>query len=131
MIYFWSKYNNIRMKKKQPKDVIEPVKEKTENNESFKAIFDDLLPENQIFTKPEENIIEDQIPINKSEKEIIEDSKFEDNKDVVPKENLSSENEVDKIHETKFKKKTIREKLKNKNSLKDAIIMKEILDRKY
>ena len=118
-------------KKKQPKDVIEPVKEKTENNESFKAIFDDLLPENQIFTKPEENIIEDQIPINKSEKEIIEDSKFEDNKDVVPKENLSSENEVDKIHETKFKKKTIREKLKNKNSLKDAIIMKEILDRKY
>ena len=157
MIYFWSKYNNIRMdfsdfsefigplifgliawlsnyfgkKKKQPKDVIEPVKEKTENNESFKAIFDDLLPENQIFTKPEENIIEDQIPINKPEKEIIEDSKFEDNKDAVPKENLSSENEVDKIHETKFKKKTIREKLKNKNSLKDAIIMKEILDRKY
>ena len=39
--------------------------------------------------------------------------------------------ETDNKPLSKIKKKSIREKLKNKNGLKEAIIMKEILDKKY
>jgi len=153
MVYFWSKYNNIRMdfsdfsefigpiifgliawlsnyfgkKKKQPKDVLDTDKKLNENKESFKTIFDNLIPEKEFISKSEENIIEDKSPILNHPDELIKDYKINN---VDPVEDLSIEKEEIKYPKIKNKK-TIREKLKSRDSLKDAIIIKEILDRKY
>ena len=157
MIYFWSKYNNIRMdfsdfsdfigpiifgliawlsnyfgkKKKQPKDIIESEKKKSDNNENFNAIFDDMTSNNDFFTISDENIIDEKTRIKIPDEIKLVDNKSEHIKEVKSEENVPIKKEKVKINKLKFKKITIKEKLKNKNSLKDAIILKEILDRKY
>lgn len=157
MIYFWSKYNNIRMdfsdfsdfigpiifgliawlsnyfgkKKKQPKDIIESEKKKSDNNENFNAIFDDMTSNNDFFTISDENIIDEKTRIKIPDEIKLVDNKSEHIKEVKSEENVPIKKEKVKINKLKFKKITIKEKLKNRNSLKDAIILKEILDRKY
>lgn len=157
MIYFWSKYNNIRMdfsdfsdfigpiifgliawlsnyfgkKKKQPKDIIESEKKKSDNNENFNVIFDDMTSNNDFFTISDENIIDEKTRIKIPDEIKLVDKKSEHIKEVKSEENVPIKKEKVKINKLKFKKITIKEKLKNRNSLKDAIILKEILDRKY
>ena len=157
MIYFWSKYNNIRMdfsdfsdfigpiifgliawlsnyfgkKKKQPKDIIESEKKKSDNNENFNVIFDDMTSNNDFFTISDENIIDEKTRIKIPDEINLVEKKSELLKEVKSEENVPIKKEKVKINKLKFKKITIKEKLKNRNSLKDAIILKEILDRKY
>ena len=157
MIYFWSKYNNITMdfsdfsefigpiifgliawhsnyfskKKKPPKDGERDNINQNENDKTFQSIFDDFNKEKEVFSKLEENVISDEVF---AEREIIQEEVKEQTiepKEVEKEPKILTNPETDNKPLSKIKKKSIREKLKNKNGLKEAIIMKEILDKKY
>jgi hypothetical protein len=157
MIYFWSKYNNITMdfsdfsefigpiifgliawlsnyfgkKKKPSKDVQRDNINQNENEKTFQSIFDDFNKEKEVFSKQEENVISDEVF---AEREIIQEEVKEQTiepKEVEKEPKILTNTETDNKPISKIKKKSIREKLKNKNGLKEAIIMKEILDKKY
>ena len=157
MIYFWSKYNNITMdfsdfsefigpiifgliawlsnyfgkKKKPPKDGERDNINQIENDKTFQSIFDDFNKEKEVFSKQEENVISDEAF---AEREIIQEEVKEQTiepKEVEKEPKILTNTETDNKPISKIKKKSIREKLKNKNGLKEAIIMKEILDKKY
>ncbi len=156
MIYFWSKYNNITMdfsdfsefigpiifgliawlsnyfskKKKPSKDGVRDKYNQNENDKTFQSIFDDFNKEKEVFSK-EENVISDEVF---AEREIIQEEVKEQTiepKEVEKEPKILTSTETNNKTISKIKKKSIREKLKNKNGLKDAIIMKEILDKKY
>ena len=157
MIYFWSKYNNITMdfsdfseiigpiifgliawlsnyfgkKKKSPKDGERDNINQIENDKTFQSIFDDFNKEKEVFSKQEENVISDEAF---AEREIIQEEVKEQTiepKEVEKEPKILINTETDNKPISKIKKKSIREKLKNKSGLKEAIIMKEILDKKY
>ena len=157
MIYFWSKYNNITMdfsdfsefigpiifgliawlsnyfgkKKKSSKDGQRDNINQNENEKTFQSIFDDFNKEKEVFSKQEENVISDEVF---AEREIIQEEVKEQTiepKEVEKEPKILTNTETDNKPVSKIKKKSIREKLKNKNGLKEAIIMKEILDKKY
>ena len=156
MTYFWSKYNNITMdfsdfsefigpiifgliawlsnyfgkKKKPSKDGVRDNDNQNENNKTFQSIFDDFNKEKEVFSKQEENVISDEVF---AEREIIQEEVKETikPKEIEKEPKILTKTETDNKPISKIKKKSIREKLKNKNGLKEAIIMKEILDKKY
>ena len=157
MTYFWSKYNNITMdfsdfsefigpiifgliawlsnyfskKKKPSKDGVQDNDNQNENNKTFQSIFDDFNKEKEVFSKKEESIISDEVF---AEREIIQEEVKEETikpKEIEKEPKILTKTETDNRPISKIKKKSIREKLKNKNGLKEAIIMKEILDKKY
>jgi len=157
MIYFWSKYNNITMdfsdfsefigpiifgliawlsnyfgkKKKPSKDGVRDNDNQNENNKTFQSIFDEFNMEKEVFSKQEENVISDEVF---SEREIVQEEVKDQTmepKEVEKESKILTKTETDNKPISKIKKKSIREKLKNKNTLKEAIIMKEILDKKY
>ncbi len=157
MIYFWSKYNNITMdfsdfsefigpiifgliawlsnyfgkKKKPSKDGVQDNDNQNENNKTFQSIFDDFNKEKEVFSKKEESIISDEVF---TEREIIQEEVKEETikpKEIEKEPKILTKTDTDNRPISKIKKKSIREKLKNKNGLKEAIIMKEILDKKY
>ena len=164
MIYFWPKYNNIRMdfsdfsefigpiifgliawlsnyfgKKKKPSKK-DPVIEK--NPSSFSNPFEQLYEKyekevNKIKEtdndKIENNIINDEItkPIDQTQE--IEREKVIQEVEEIKEPNISSFNSknINRPSKTTKSKNSIRSKLKNKKGLKEAIVLKEILDRKY
>ena len=157
MIYFWSKYNNITMdfsdfsefigpiifgliawlsnyfgkKKKPTKDGVRDKDNQNENNKTFQSIFDEFNMEKEVFSKQEENVISDEVF---SEREIVQEEVKDQTmepKEVEKESKILTKTETDNKLISKIKKKSIREKLKNKNTLKEAIIMEEILDKKY
>ena len=157
MIYFCSKYNNITMdfsdfsefigpiifgliawlsnyfgkKKKPSKDGMQDKDNQNENNKTFQSIFDGFNKEKEVFSNQEENVISDEVF---AEKEIFQEEEKEQIIEPIEVEKESKillKTETDNKTISKTKKKSIREKLKNKSSLKEAIIMKEILDKKY
>ena len=157
MIYFWSKYNNITMdfsdfsefigpiifgliawlsnyfgkKKKPSKENQRDNINQNENEKTFQSIFDYFNKEKEVFSKQEENVISDEVF---TEREIIQEEVKEQTiepKEVEKEPKILTNTETDNKPISKIKKKSIREKLKNKNGLKEAIIMKEILDKKY
>jgi len=132
LIAWLSNYFNKKKKtqEKQPNTI-----EKQPNNTNdlsidkiFKTAFQEINDDNKIDQKIDENI-----ELESDEKIIeVKDEKAE--KDPIVNDKLNKK-------ETSFKRKrvftkkpkeiTLSKKLKNKKSLKEAIIMKEILDRKY
>ena len=132
LIAWLSNYFNKKKKtqEKQPNTI-----EKQPNNTNdlsidkiFKTAFQEINDDNKIDQKIDENI-----ELESDEKIIeVKDDKTEE--DPIVKDKLNKK-------ETSFSRKrgiikkpkgiTLSKKLKNKNSLKEAIIMKEILDRKY
>tara|TARA_B100002052_G_scaffold260226_1_gene253287 strand:- start:1378 stop:1824 length:447 start_codon:yes stop_codon:yes gene_type:complete len=132
LIAWLSNYFNKKKKtqEKQPNTI-----EKQPNNTNdlsidkiFKTAFQEINNDNKIDQKIDENI-----ELESDEKIIeVKDEKAE--KDPIVNDKLNKK-------ETSFKRKrvftkkpkeiTLSKKLKNKKSLKEAIIMKEILDRKY
>ena len=157
MIYFWSKYNNITMdfsdfsefigpiifgliawlsnyfgkKKKPTKDAVRDKDNQNENNKTFQSIFDEFNMEKEVFSKQEENVISDEVFAEREiAQEEVKDQTMEP-KEVEKEPKILTKIETDNKPISKIKKKSIREKLKNKNTLKEAIIMKEILDKKY
>ena len=132
LIAWLSNYFNKKKKtqEKQPNTI-----EKQPNNTNdlsidkiFKTAFQEINDDNKIDQKIDENI-----ELESDEKIIeVKDEKTEE--DPIVKDKLNKK-------ETSFSRKrgiiktpkgiTLSKKLKNKKSLKEAIIMKEILDRKY
>tara|TARA_B100000287_G_scaffold168550_1_gene159044 strand:+ start:850 stop:1296 length:447 start_codon:yes stop_codon:yes gene_type:complete len=132
LIAWLSNYFNKKKKtqEKQPNTI-----EKQPNNikdisidKIFKTAFQEINDDNKIDKKIDENI-----ELESNEKIIeVKDEKTEE--DPIVKDKLNNK-------ETSFNRKrgitkkrkgiTLSKKLKNKKSLKEAIIMKEILDRKY
>ena len=144
MIYFWSKYNNITMdfsdfsefigpiifgliawlsnyfgkKKKPSKDGIQDKDNQNENNKTFQSIFDDFNKEKEVFSKQEENVISDEVF---AEREIIQEEVKEQTiepKEVEKEPKILTKTETDNKPISKIKKKSIREKLKNKKWFK-------------
>ena len=135
LIAWLSNYFNKKKKKqeKQPNTI-----EKQPNNTNdlsidkiFKTAFQEINDDNKIDQKIDENI-----ELESDEKiiEVKDENAEKAKKDPIVKDKLNKK-------ETSFSRKrgiikkpkgiTLSKKLKNKNSLKEAIIMKEILDRKY
>ena len=132
LIAWLSNYFNKKKKtqEKQPNTI-----EKQPNNTNdisidkiFKTAFQETNDDNKI-----DQIIDENIELESDEKIIeVKDEKTEE--DPIVKDKLNKK-------ETSFSRKrgiikkpkgiTLSKKLKNKKSLKEAIIMKEILDRKY
>ena len=123
--------NYFGKKKKPSKDGMQDKDNQNENNKTFQSIFDDFNKEKEVFPKQEENVISDEVF---AEREIIQEKVKEqiiEAKEVEKEPKILTKIETNNKPISKIKKKSIREKLKNKNSLKEAIIMKEILDKKY
>ena len=123
--------NYFGKKKKPSKDSIQEKDNQMENNKTFQSIFDDFNKEKEVFSKQEENILSDELFV---EKEVIQEEVKEDiiePKEVEKESEILTKVKTENKPISKIKKKSIRDKLKNKNSLKEAIIMKEILDKKY
>ncbi len=123
--------NYFGKKKKPSKDSIQEKDNQMENNKTFQSIFDDFNKEKEVFSKQEENVISDEAF---AEREIIQEEVKEQTiepKEVEKEPKILTNTETDNKPISKIKKKSIREKLKNKSGLKEAIIMKEILDKKY
>ena len=123
--------NYFGKKKKPSKDSIQEKDNQMENNKTFQSIFDDFNKEKEVFSKQEENILSDELFV---EKEVIQEEVKEDiiePKEVEKEPEILTKVKTENKPISKIKKKSIRDKLKNKNSLKEAIIMKEILDKKY
>ena len=123
--------NYFGKKKKPSKDDVRDKDNQNQNDKTFQSIFDDFNKEKEVFSKQEENVISDEVF---AEREIIQEEVKE--QDIEPKEvekepKILTKTETDNKPISKIKKKSIREKLKNKSGLKEAIIMKEILDKKY
>ena len=132
LIAWLSNYFNKKKKtqEKQPNTI-----EKQPNNTNdlsidkiFKTAFQEINDDNKIDQKIDENIELE------SDEKIIEVKDEKADKDPIVNDKLNKK-------ETSFSRKrvitkkpkeiTLSKKLKNKKSLKEAIIMKEILDRKY
>ena len=161
MIYFWSKYNNIRMdfsdfsefigpiifgliawlsnyfgKKKKPSKNDPNIEKKPSSfSNPFEKIFDEANKlKEDVSDNNEEMILKEEIikPIdqtNEIEREkVIQKVEEEESEINVPS---YKRNKVKKSNKTVETKTSIRNKLKNKKGLKEAIILKEILDRKY
>ena len=123
--------NYFGKKKKSSKDGQRDNINQNENEKTFQSIFDDFNKEKEVFSKQEENLISDEAF---AEREIIQEEVKEQTiepKEVEKEPKILTNTETDNKPISKIKKKSIREKLKNKNGLKEAIIMKEILDKKY
>ena len=123
--------NYFGKKKKAPKDDERDNINQNENDKTFQSIFDDFNKEKEVYSKQEENVISDEVF---AEREIIQEEVKEQTiepKEVEKEPKILTNTETDNKPISKIKKKSIREKLKNKNGLKEAIIMKEILDKKY
>ena len=160
MIYFWSKYNNIRMdfsdfsefigpiifgliawlsnyfgKKKKPSKNDPTIEKKPSSfSNPFEKIFDEVNKVKEgVSDNNEEIILKEEIikptdQTNEIEKEKVIHKVYEEEEINVPSYKRNKVKKTNKIVETKT---SIRNKLKNKKGLKEAIILKEILDRKY
>ena len=137
--------SNYFSKKKKP-----PVVNKTPNNEKEVSIKNELsnLYENIVSNKnDDETLINKIIPKEEKEEEKIldfteslnqdennfnkEKSNLPDNKNLNDVVDNKQEKEKFNFKKNKLSKSNIREKLKSQSGLKEAFILKEILDKKY
>ena len=137
--------SNYFSKKKKP-----PVINKTPNNEKEVSIKNELsdLYENIVSNKnDDETLINKIIPKEEKEEEKIldfteslnqdennfnkEKSNLSDNKNLNDVVDNKQEKEKFNFKKNKLSKSNIKEKLKSQSGLKEAFILKEILDKKY
>ena len=137
--------SNYFSKKKKP-----PIVNKTPNNEKEVSIKNELsdLYENIVSNKnDDETLINKIIPKEEKEEEKIldfteslnedennfnkEKSNLPDNKNLNDVVDNKQEKEKFNFKKNKLSKSNIREKLKSQSGLKEAFILKEILDKKY
>ena len=139
--------SNYFSKKKKPPSVPEiPKKEKEESlTNKFTELYENLVsPKDDkkkfnsdeiILDKEEEEILDLNEPLPSiQDKSVIKEKKFSSiDKKEPPKVILDNKQEgiIKKTKKNKLNKNRIREKLKSKNGLKEAFILKEILDKKY
>jgi len=142
--------SNYFGKKKKPSEEKGIVKEKKED--TFTSEFNDLYkkivsPENNETEKIESEMLTDEVEVD-----TIEDQKTQLVEDVLPEQQITKIKEKDEIKDEQLQEKNeddteviepgdikleekpvdkIRDKIKSKTGLKEAFILKEILDRKY
>ena len=120
----------FQKKKKKPNNTLNPTPIETKKDSESSLISDIFLEEDSIKLynpkiKEEKNVLD------------IKSDDSEDNQKLPPETDKEKYNEkLKKPEKPVFIKKTtvrdnIRDKLKNKKTLKDAFVMKEILDRKF
>ena len=142
--------SNYFGKKKKPSEEKGIVKEKKED--TFTSEFNDLYkkivsPENNETEKIESEMLPDEVEVD-----TIEDQKTQLVEDVLPEQQITKIKDKDEIKDEQLQEKIeddteviepgdikleekpvdkIRDKIKSKTGLKEAFILKEILDRKY
>ena len=139
--------SNYFSKKKKPPSVTEITKKEKEESltNEFTELYENLVsPKDDkkkfnsdeiILDKEEEEILDLNEPLPSiQDKSVIKETKFSSiDKKEPPKVILDNKQEgiIKKTKKNKLNKNRIREKLKSKNGLKEAFILKEILDKKY
>ena len=139
--------SNYFSKKKKPPSVPEITKKEKEESltNEFTELYENLVSpkeEEKKFTtdeiisdKEEEKILDLNEPLPSiQDKNIIEETKFSSINKKEPSKVISDNKQeriIKKAKKNKLNKNGIREKLKSKNGLREAFILKEILDKKY
>ena len=139
--------SNYFSKKKKPPSVTEITKKEKEESltNEFTELYENLVsPKDDkkkfnsdeiILDKEEEEILDLNEPLPSiQEKNVTKETKFSSiDKKEPPKVILDNKQAriIKKTKKNKLNKNRIREKLKSKNGLKEAFILKEILDKKY
>ena len=139
--------SNYFSKKKKPPSVTEITKKEKEESltNEFTELYENLVsPKDDkkkfnsdeiILDKEEEEILDLNEPLPPiQDKNVIKETKFSSIDKKVPPKDISynkQERIIKKTKKNKLNKNRIREKLKSKNGLKEAFILKEILDKKY
>lgn len=147
LIAWLSNYFGKKKKPSEEKGIVEEKKEDTftsELNDLYKKI---VSPENNETEKIESEMLPDEV-----EFDTIDDLKSPLVEDVLPEQKITKIKEKDEIKDEQLQEKTedgtevietsdikleekpvekIRDKIKSKTGLKEAFILKEILDRKY
>jgi len=139
--------SNYFSKKKKPPSVTEITKKEKEESltNEFTELYENLVsPKDDkkkfnsdeiILDKEEEEILDLNEPLPPiQDKNVIKETKFSSIDKKVPPKDISDNKQeriIKKTKKNKLNKNGIREKLKSKNGLKEAFILKEILDKKY
>ena len=139
--------SNYFSKKKKPPSVTEITKKEKEESltNEFTELYENLVsPKDDkkkfnsdeiILDKEEEEILDLNEPLPSiQDKSVIKETKFSSIDKKVPPKDISDNKQeriIKKTKKNKLNKNGIREKLKSKNGLKEAFILKEILDKKY
>ena len=147
LIAWLSNYFGKKKKPSEEKGIVKEKKEDTFTNE-FNDLYKKIVsPENNETEKIESEMLADEI-----EDGTIEDQKTQLVEDVLPEQQITKIKEKDEIKDEQLQEKIeddteviepsdikleekpvdkIRDKIKSKTGLKEAFIIKEILDRKY
>jgi len=147
LIAWLSNYFGKKKKPSEEKGIVEQKKEDTFTSE-FNDIYKKIVsPKNNETEKIESEMLADEI-----EDGTIEDQKTQLVEDVLPEKQITKIKEKDEIKDEQLQEKIeddteviepgdikleekpvdkIRDKIKSKTGLKEAFILKEILDRKY
>lgn len=139
--------SNYFSKKKKPPSVTEITKKEKEESitNEFTELYENLVsPKDDkkkfnsdeiILDKEEEEILDLNEPLPSiQDKSVIKETKFSSIDKKEPPKVISDNKQeriIKKTKKNKLNKNRIREKLKSKNGLKEAFILKEILDKKY
>ena len=139
--------SNYFSKKKKPPSVTEITKKEKEESitNEFTELYENLVsPKDDkkkfnsdeiILDKEEEEILDLNEPLPSiQDKSVIKETKFSSIDKKVPPKDISDNKQeriIKKTKKNKLNKNGIREKLKSKNGLREAFILKEILDKKY
>ena len=147
LIAWLSNYFGKKKKPSEEKGIVEEKKEDTftsEFNDLYKKI---VSPENNETEKIESDMLPDEVEVD-----TIDDLKTPLTKDILPEQQMTKIKEKDEIKDEQLQEKIeddteiiepgdikleekpvdkIRDKIKSKTGLKEAFILKEILDRKY
>ena len=116
--------NNF-FKKKKPivKSIINKVNnEPKKENKNFEDLFLEVKKEINSVTLPKSEVVIEKTNIIP---EKIKDFNSESKNDEIPKSIINQPKKVNNF------KKSIKEKLRDKNNLKDAFVLKEILEKKF
>ena len=120
--------SNYFSKKKKPK---QSSPDSLENKPKIKSKFEQIIEENFKSVRVQEKPIEEVEIIEKEEDKVKEEIKVKEDRTISDKK---VQPKIKKETQTVIKESSLsklRGKLKNKESLKEAVILKEILDRKY
>ena len=120
--------SNYFSKKKKPK---QSSPDSLENKPKIKSKFEQIIEENFKSVRVQEKPIEEVEIIEKEEDKVKEEIKVKEDLTISDKK---VQPKIKKVTHTVIEESSLsklRGKLKNKESLKEAVILKEILDRKY
>jgi len=120
--------SNYFSKKKKPKQTSPDT---VKNKDYDKRKFEQIIQETFNPGREEEKLIEEVEIIEKKENKLTDSIEINREEAVVPNLKAHPKNKKEKNYKNESSLSKLKEKLKNNSSLKEAVILKEILDRKY